>query len=750
MSKRRNARKAARPASRAHKRGPYSFHRRSLRFEPLEDRRLLAVVTVNTLSDTVDATDGLTSLREAIIATNTAAGADTIDFAPSLTSAGPGTILLTQGELKVTDSLTLSGPGASLLTLDASGSDPTPAVKDGKGSRVFNISEKSATLLDVSLSGLRLTGGDPNSYGGAISNTENLTITGCTIDSNHSVDGGDIYSASANLTVIDSIISGNSGNGTSGVGGIAATHTNTTIIRTSIRNNTGTTYAGGIRNFQGTLVVSGSIVTGNSGARGGGIGTQGGPAYVDNSIISHNSGGLGGGINVYNANLTVTNSMISGNTASYEGGAIDGSPSNSILLNGVTITGNSAMYAGAVNLINFRQLAISNCTISGNSANAVGALELFGSMNPPIIIGNSTIAYNSSTNFPGGKLTYPGGIFTLGQLQLDHVILAKNTGVDASYGSIVARFSLIGNDRQPEAPVGMPDANGNLIGGRIHGAIDPGLGPLADNGGFTLPDGSHILTHALLPGSPAIDAGDPNAVAGAGSVSLYDQRSAPFTRVYGGRIDIGACELQPTDYVLGDFDRNGVVDASDYVLWRRQTGSNVAPGAGADGNGDGIVNDADLLVWRSNFGTSTFQLVANRFPITQDCLQTTPMPATTLASQTSLGTDSSTQSSARNGSASLIAQSTDDRHPRGNDRAAVLSGTSSALPGSKQRLDSALKAWLASPTNAGSRRTAEPDARVVAHLDWDQNTIETASLDAATDEAFAGMATLSDAAAYRS
>ena len=31
---------------------------------------------------------------------------------------------------------------------------------------------------------------------------------------------------------------------------------------------------------------------------------------------------------------------------------------------------------------------------------------------------------------------------------------------------------------------------------------NPLLGPLADNGGFVLPDGSHILTHALLAGQP--------------------------------------------------------------------------------------------------------------------------------------------------------------------------------------------------------------------------------------------------------
>src|SRR5207244_2850100 len=62
---------------------------------------------------------------------------------------------------------------------------------------------------------------------------------------------------------------------------------------------------------------------------------------------------------------------------------------------------------------------------------------------------------------------------------------------------------------------------------------DPLLGPLANNGGPT-------FTHALLPGSPAIDAGDPTFT----PPPLFDQRGPCFARVVNGRIDIGAFELQ--------------------------------------------------------------------------------------------------------------------------------------------------------------------------------------------------------------
>jgi CSLREA domain-containing protein len=139
-------------------------------------------ITVNTLADVVDFNDGVTSLREAIFAANTVPGADTIDFAPALTANGPGTILPTQGELKVTDALTITGPGANLLTIDASGSGPTPDMKYGDGSRIFNIDDGDFNTHEaVSISGLTLTGGDSAFFGGAIQSSEDLSLTGMVI-----------------------------------------------------------------------------------------------------------------------------------------------------------------------------------------------------------------------------------------------------------------------------------------------------------------------------------------------------------------------------------------------------------------------------------------------------------------------------------------------------------------------------------------------------------------------------------------
>jgi hypothetical protein len=81
--------------------------------------------------------------------------------------------------------------------------------------------------------------------------------------------------------------------------------------------------------------------------------------------------------------------------------------------------------------------------------------------------------------------------------------------------------------------VSSDDGGGYLNGPGDQINTDPLLGPLQDNGGLT-------FTHALLPGSPAINAGDPNFV----GPPDYDQRGPDYVRVRGGRIDVGSFEVQ--------------------------------------------------------------------------------------------------------------------------------------------------------------------------------------------------------------
>jgi hypothetical protein len=342
-----------------------------------------------------------------------------------------------------------------------------------------------------------------------------------------------------------------------------------------------------IRNDNGMLTLNEVVITGNEAtgndSAGGGI-ASGGILTIHRSTIADNmASGAGAGVFHSGTRLLVEQSTVSGNATAGNGGGIYGAS---------------------------RELFLVNSTISGNRANNNGGGLYIGSFSglPTVAeLRHSTLTANrANADFVGGGAG--GGLFARGQLSLDHAIIAGNlvngpgpdlTGLLGT--AITAHFSLVGNSADSgltPSPLGAPDANGNRIGGANTNIINPQLGPLADNGGPT-------LTHALLPASPARNAGDPAAMAGVGDVPFNDQRGVPFTRVYGGRIDMGAFESQPTEFVLGDFNRDGRVDMADYVVWRVQFGSNVLPGTGADANGDGIVDQADHAIWRSNLGQTS-------------------------------------------------------------------------------------------------------------------------------------------------
>ncbi len=76
-----------------------------------------------------------------------------------------------------------------------------------------------------------------------------------------------------------------------------------------------------------------------------------------------------------------------------------------------------------------------------------------------------------------------------------------------------------------------------------------------------------------------------------------------FNQFYGfGRVNANTSVLAVPG-ASGDYNRNGTVDAADYVLWRKTQGSSVAsPYAGADGSGNANVGSEDYTVWRARFG----------------------------------------------------------------------------------------------------------------------------------------------------
>jgi hypothetical protein len=54
--------------------------------------------------------------------------------------------------------------------------------------------------------------------------------------------------------------------------------------------------------------------------------------------------------------------------------------------------------------------------------------------------------------------------------------------------------------------------------------------------------------------------------------------------------------------IRGDYDRDGVVNAADYTVWRDSVGEDITSGTGADSNVDGVINSLDYGIWKAHFG----------------------------------------------------------------------------------------------------------------------------------------------------
>ncbi len=84
-----------------------------------------------------------------------------------------------------------------------------------------------------------------------------------------------------------------------------------------------------------------------------------------------------------------------------------------------------------------------------------------------------------------------------------------------------------------------------------------------------------------------------------GTFDTFDLPNLPLGDVWNISKTTTAFNLK---IVYADFDHDGKVDMSDYILWRNTKGGSVTPGSGADADGNGFVDDADFAIWRANFG----------------------------------------------------------------------------------------------------------------------------------------------------
>ncbi|NEN89403.1 MAG: DUF4347 domain-containing protein [Okeania sp. SIO3H1] len=548
---------------------------------------VLADIVVNTTNDVVDDSDGVTSLREAIIEANSTPEDDTIQLTAGatydLTISGSDEDASATGDLDIVaggGEITVISEGEEQAVIDAGG-------ETGIGDRVFHVLENAALQLEnIEITGGFVTGNS----GGGIYNSGTVSINNSTISGNLEnfliYGGGGIHNTgTANIS--NSTISDNSA---FYGGGIQNTGT-ATISDSAISGNFSNTSGGGILNRYGIVSISNSNISGNSADFDGGGIYSSGTANISNSTISGNERG---GISLLGT-ANISNSTISGNsmgginnsgTANISNSTISGNSNGGINNSGTANISNSTISGNSTGINNSGTANISNSTISNNSnprgggiRNSDGTINITDStisgnstlfygggiynLGATAIINNSTISGNSAS-YGGG-----GGIGNLGVASISNSTITNNEAPSGLGSGILQKAAYLYNETtytnytvdanatvtssiisgnvnsdvdSVENSNTLTSENHNLIGtgNAINnfngdndqtGITNPLLGDLADNGGLT-------LTHLPLPNSPAIDAGsNPNNLD-------TDQREEP--RFVGRAVDIGAVEVQTT------------------------------------------------------------------------------------------------------------------------------------------------------------------------------------------------------------
>jgi len=411
--------------------------------------------------------------------------------------SGPGSLRQALADANDGDTINFD-PSVNIVTLTTDELVITKSITISTSPQIVTVARSSQTEFrifhvmpghSVEINGLTISGGHitGDNGGGILNDNSTLTMAHCTVSGN-------------------AIVSASSGNNFGGgIHNIGTTTLNQVIVNNNNANwggPGGLPFGGGISNTGTMIIIAGTVQSNRSATgwlwAGGGIyNSNTGMMSITGSTISNNqtgnpghSGADGGGIVNYGT-MTIQDSTISGNTAlggDLNGGHGGGICGNNITITNSTITGNSALrgggFAGGGN--------IAHTTFSNNSAGDGGALYL----TSPLELGNTILKAGAS----GVNIFNNGGSF-----------ITHGYNICSDNGS------------------GFLNGPGDQIN------TDPMLGALQDNGGPT-------FTHALLPGSPAIDAGDPNFA----PPPDYDQRGPGFVRVFNGLIDVGSFEVQPT------------------------------------------------------------------------------------------------------------------------------------------------------------------------------------------------------------
>ncbi len=503
----------------------------------------MTLIIVTSLLDTIDASDGVVTLREAIQAANTDAAAgdappgsgnDVITFDASL----KGQTINTAGTLTLASALTIDGDldndGVADITID--------------GDSTSNVLHLNSTAV-VTIDGLTLTGGGGSilNGGGILSEQGDLTVKNSVITGNRAgVQGGGIASISGNLTVINTTVSGNYSYLTGG--GISfedAGSKTLTIVNSTISGNSSFIKGGGLYiapTASGSSLTN-VTVTGNSAREQAGILVSGPLTITSSTIVGNIATDVGnptGGIGSVGSAITLTNTVVAHNT----GPDLEGSFTSG----GHNFIGDGGLGA-FVDGVNGDQVGTSGAPLDpmlGALANNGGLVQ---TMAP--LAGSPLIDAGRNGALPIDTLDLDGDGNTTERLPLDASgrVRIENAVVD------IGAFETSYNNAPTitiEGHLDLVTANG--IGDDFGVLIGDGLGGFGSSTNTEAGDGPNDIALADLDGDGALDVVVVNSVDDNIIVLLGDGRGG-F-----GAPTIYASGVRPTSLALADLNGDGNLD----------------------------------------------------------------------------------------------------------------------------------------------------------------------------------------------